>query len=204
MKALFWLSLIVSILFPAALFGGLIFAFGGCVILLLTPVIATICLFAFFLLIPTSIILLVIDLIMIIFRWKRYGSRLFFPPVLIILGFIATIPLDSIARNICDTRFQKHFPQYQQAAMEIEKNLSPDGNYRMTSGTASLSYIPPIVYREDDGSLTIEFFVGGMGPPPRHKAYLYRSNSLIEKNSKTAKRWYHSTKVNEHWFRAID
>jgi hypothetical protein len=86
----------------------------------------------------------------------------------------------------------------------MENNITPDKNYAAPSGWMHLSIAPPIAYREDDGTLTVEFLVGGVGPPPRHRLYVYRSDGNIEKSSQTAKRWHKTTKVNEHWFRASD
>jgi hypothetical protein len=204
MKALFWISLIVSILLPLCLFGLLLFGFGGCVIPIVTMLIASICGLSFFLLALSSIILLLVDAIAVFPQWKRHRIRSLLPLTLIILGFLATIPVDKIARNLCQTRFQRHFSQYDQAASEIENSITPDGDYSTPSGTVFLSYVPPITYREDDESLTIEFIVGGVAPPPNHVAYIYRSNGVIGEGSRTAKRWPRTTRVNEHWFRASD
>jgi hypothetical protein len=136
--------------------------------------------------------------------WRQHGVRLLLSPTLIILGFLVTIPIGKIASNLCQTRFQKHFSQYERAASEIESSITSEGDYKTPGRTMFLSNVSPIAYLEDDGTLTIEFIVGVTGPPPRHTAYLYRSNGIIEKGSRTAERWYRTTQVKEHWFRAHD
>jgi hypothetical protein len=77
-------------------------------------------------------------------------------------------------------------------------------NYHTRGGTVFLAYLLPNVIRENDGTLTFEFFVGVWPFPPRHTAYLYRSNGIVEQGSLADKRWHHTTKVNEHWFKASD
>ncbi len=204
MKVLFWVSLVISILLPIAWFGFVFFVFGGCVIPIVTPLMAYICALA---LIPTILLfpfLLIVDFIVAILLWKRHRQQAFFPLVLIIVASLATLPLNSLAHNLSHKRFEGHLPQYEQAVAQIEKNFTSEKDYRMSSGWMHLSIVPPIAYRENDGSLTIEFLVGGIGPPPRHIVYVYRSNGIIEKGSQTSNRWKWPTRVNEHWFRASD
>lgn len=204
MKALIRVSIVLAILLPISSFGFNLFAFGGCVIPVVTPIAATICVFVSLLTMLVFFFFLVVDLVAVIFLWKRHGKRAFLPLVLIIVAFFVTFPLTWLADSLCHKRFEGHLPQYQRAVAEIEGSITPDGDFNTPGGWPHLSYIPPIAYREDDGTLTIEFPVGGIGPPPRHIAYIYRSNRLIDKDSKTAKRWHHTTKVNEHWFRVSD
>jgi len=204
-KALFGISLVLAILLPLAWFGLNLFAFGGCVIAIVTNLGFIVCALTLLLLALSLLIMLPVNLIAVIRQWKQHKIRSLLPLTLIILGPLAALLLTRPADYLCKTRFQRHLFQYEQVASNIERNVTPDGHLKeFPSGWIRLSYIPPITYREDDGTLTIEFFVGAAGPPPKHIAYLYRSNGVIEKGSKTAKRWCNTTKVNEHWFRASD
>ncbi|MGD0078873.1 MAG: hypothetical protein ABSB91_09670 [Sedimentisphaerales bacterium] len=204
MKSLFRLSLVLAILLPLASFGFELFAFGGCVIPIVTPIVASISVYVLMLAIVLFPFVFIADLIAAIILWKRHGRRSFLPLVLIIISFLMTFPLNSLAHNLSHKRFERHLTQYEQVVSQIEHNFTSEKNYVIPSGWENLSYVPPIVYREDDGSLTIEFLVGGIGPPPRHIVYVYRSNGIIEEGSKTAKRWHHTTKEKERWFRASD
>ena len=204
MKALIRVSIVLAILLPISSFGFNLFAFGGCVMPVVTPIAASICVFVSLLTMLAFFFFLVVDLVAVIFLWKRHGKRAFLPLTLIIVAFLVTLPLTWLADSLCHRRFDKHLSQYERAAAEIENNFSPDQYNATPSGWMQLSYIPPVTYHEGDGTLTVEFLVGGIGPPPRHIAYIYRFNGLIDKDSKTAKRWHHTTKVNEHWFRASD
>jgi hypothetical protein len=107
-----------------------------------------------------------------------------------------------MAHILCNKRFERYLPQYERVAAEIEKSAPYDFNQITPTGWTHLSLAPLNTYREDDGSLTIEFLVGIIGPPQRHTVYIYRSNGVIEKGSKTSKEWHWPTRVNEHWFKA--
>jgi hypothetical protein len=158
-------------------------------------------------LVPVALLspfLLLVDLVAVIPLWKRHRTRSLLPLAIIIVAFLATIPLTWMAHSFCRKRFERHLPQYERAVAEIENSVTPDKNYTTPSGWMHLSITPPITYREDDGTLTVEFLVGGIGPPPRHTVYIYRSNGIIEKGSQTSKRHHWPTRVNEHWFRASD
>ncbi|MGD0551859.1 MAG: hypothetical protein ABSB25_04325 [Sedimentisphaerales bacterium] len=204
MKALFWLSLVVSILLPISLFGFNLFAFGGCVIPGVTQLMALICVLALIIVIPVSPFILLVDLIAVIYLWRRHRTHSFLPLAIITTGFLVTIPLIWLAHSLCDKRFERHLTQYEQAVSVIEANPASDFRFERPDGWTNLAIAPPITFREGDGTLTVEFLVGGIGPPPRHILYIYRSNGLIDKDSKTANYWRHTTKVNEHWFCASD
>lgn len=204
MKALFWISLIIAILLPLAWFGFILFAFGGCVILMVTCFGSGICMFTFLFLVLAVIIMLLVNLIGIIRLRKRHRAFSLIPMILIIIGPLAAILMTRPADYLCETRFQRYLARYERAASEIESSITPEGDYNTPSGTAFLSYVPPNMYREEDGSLTIEFFVEVWPFPPRHVAYLYCSNGVVAEGSRTAKRWHHRTQVNEHWFRVSD
>jgi hypothetical protein len=165
---------------------------------------SAICASAILILVLSILIMLTINLIGVLRLWKQYKIISLVPLILLILGPLAGIPLTRLADYLCQTRFQRHLHQYEQAVVEIESSITSDGYFHTPSGTVFLAYVPPNTYREDDGSLTIEFFVGVFPFPPRHTAYIYRSNNVVEKGSRTAKRWYHTTQVSDRWFRAID
>jgi hypothetical protein len=204
MKVLFRISLILAILLPLAWFGFVFFMYGGCVFPIVTPLMAYI--FCFFLLLAVSLspLLALANLIAMILLWNRQGRWLFLPLMLFIIAFLAILPITWLAHSLCQKRFERHLPQYEQAVAEIEKSIIPGKEHVTPSGWMHLSILPPIAYREENGTLTIEFIVGGIGPPPRHRLYIYRSNGVIEKDSRTAKHWHKTTKVNDHWFRASD
>jgi hypothetical protein len=121
--------------------------------------------------------------------------------MLITIGFLLVAPFEKATHYLCDTRFQRHFSKYERVASEIESNATPDYGLKKSCWKMSLSYAPPVVYREKDGSLTIEFFVGGVGLPTRHVVYLYRSKGIIEKDSHTSQRCRHTAQIKDHWFR---
>jgi len=204
MKVLFRISLILAILLPVTWFGFIFFVFGGCVIPIVTPLMAYILVLVLIPAVLLSPFLLLVDLAVVFFQWKKRGIHSLFPPMIMLVGFLTAIPLTWVAHTLCHKRFERHLPQYEQAVVEIEKSITPGKEHVTPSGWIHLSITPPIVYREDDGSFTIEFLVGGVGPPPRHAVYIYRSDGIIGKDSQTAKRWHWPTQVNEHWFRASD
>jgi hypothetical protein len=205
MKALFLISLIVSILLPLAWFGFILFAFGGCVVFMVTCFGSALCALAFLLLVLSVIIMLPVNLIAVTRLWKQHRIFSLVPLILIILGPLAAISMTRPADYLCKTRFKRHLPRYKQVAATIQSNVTAEGHYKeFPSGWMRLSYIPPTAYHEDDGTLTIEFYAGVMPFPPQHIAYIYRSNGVIEKGSRTAKRWHNTTQVNECWFRVSD
>ena len=202
MKDLFKLNLIVSILLPIAWFGFTLFLSGGCIIPIVTPLMTYI--FAFILLCLTGLtpLLLLINPIAMIVKWKTFGKRLLLSLILIIIGVIVTVPLNHISHTFARMRFEKFLPQYEQAVVEIEKDPASKAHNTRPRGWRRLAIFPPTASREKDGTLTVVFLVGGIGPPPRHVAYIYRSNGVIEKDSLTAQQWHWPVQVNEHWFRA--
>jgi hypothetical protein len=202
LKVLFRINLVLAILIPVAWFGFRFFLRGGCVIPIVTPLLTYICVIA---LLPAALLspyLLIADLIALFPLWRRHGIRSLIPLALITAALLAVIPLTWIAHSLCNKRFERHLPQYEKAAFSIEGNAASDFRHEKPGGWMHLTILPPITYREDDGSLTVEFMVGGIGPPPRHTVYLYRPNGVIEKSSQTSTRWHWPMRVNEHWFRA--
>jgi hypothetical protein len=202
MKALFRVSLIVAILLPVSWFGFVFFMYGGCIIPIVTPLMSYICFIVFLLSVVLSPFFLLGNIVAAIFLWKRGGLKLFLPIVLIIVAFLIFLPLRQLAHSFCDKRFERHLPQYEQAVAEIEKDSASKARFARPRGWRHLSVFPPITYREDDGTLTVEFLVGGIGPPARHVSYIYRSNGTIEKGSISAQKWHGPIQLNEHWFRA--
>jgi len=204
-KKLLWTNGILCGLILTVHYTFVITAFGGCVISGVTPGIASLCGVAVILLALPFLALVFVDFASVFVLWKQHGIRAFAPLAIILLAFFVLLVAGFFGLALGQWRFKNYMPHYEEVATGIEMGTLPMDEYgRVATKHTHLSYGQPIAYREEDGSLTVEFFVGAMGPPPKHIAYIYRSNGIIEKGSHTAERWHNRAKVNEHWFRVSD
>ncbi|MBN2020100.1 MAG: hypothetical protein JW749_07740 [Sedimentisphaerales bacterium] len=204
MKKVLRLSVIVSLLLPISRFGFSFFGGGGCIIPVVTPITFYLCaliLFCCAILLP---MLFIIILAGVITKWRISAGRLILSLILMGVCIAAEIPINRPANSLASKRFEKYLPEYDRAVKELENNATFETHYAKPSGWRRLAILPPVIYRERDGTLTVEFYTGGIGPPLLQTAYIYRSNGLIGPGSKTAKRWHRGSKLNEHWFRASD
>ena len=70
----------------------------------------------------------------------------------------------------------RYLAQYNSFANEI-KNSQKDKRIELINDPANYSHLAytVIVYDNEPNALVIEFIVGGIGPPPRHTAFVYSS-----------------------------
>jgi hypothetical protein len=200
MKILTYISIAVAIFLPVSLFGFELFGYGGCPLPILSILFGSVLIFTTMLLYISSKLLFVINLIAVVFFWRKYKFRSFIPLGILILGMFVQNQISGVGIKIGKNRFKKYLPQYEEVVGKIDS-----GAIKIRSGNLPLKYARIAcyvkAYRDEQDVLTVEFIVGGIGLPPRRTAYIYSSNGTIEKESRADKKWHRIERVNEHWFR---
>ncbi|MHC4396055.1 MAG: hypothetical protein ACYS1A_10415 [Planctomycetota bacterium] len=191
---------VILLIVANALFN--IFGYGACPTFL-SPIITSLSLYAMMFLTFIALpCLFIADIVTIFKRWVTMKWICLLPLLVLLAGVgIATIPIPGV--SLGEKRFLNRLPEYDAFVDEIKgENLA---------GTIDISYFDyrglayiALAYENEPNVLVVEFVVGGMGPPPKHTAFLYTSSGKVGEKTRADKRWYRWKRMNENWFRVSD
>jgi hypothetical protein len=201
MKRLIWENAIIAVLLPFVVAGLTIFGFGGWPIDVLSNVFASVFLMLLMLSNIIIIYLIISNLILAFRKWKDYKSQTLIPMGILAAGIVFSIFINGFCHWYIEYRFEKYLPQYEQVVQLIhEGSIETNEGIILPKKYSHLAYLTR-AYKDSQDILTVEFWVGGAGPPPKHFLYIYRSNGSLEESPQLE---VHSIKrLNEHWFIAI-
>jgi len=150
-----------------------------------------------------------IDLILILYFWKKVRFCILIPLLIIGVGFFAISGTDNLGFNLANSRFDKYFSQYEKIATMVHDGSLPikEDYVILPSGYRHLGFMSNAYVKNDDpndpNNTMIEFIVGS-GGFAGHVAYLYSSNGTFDNNTRIGKRWPHRKQVKPNWFRSSD
>ena len=131
----------------------------------------------------------------------------------VILGVVALIATatrflaDDVGLFLRDRDFERLRPAMERAVARLD--ATPDSLLKSLDPTRVVPEHPHHFYavratRPAPGRLSVWFFYGGLGLPPRHAAWLYDSDSTATGAQVHAGFWHRGRKVRPHWFDASD
>ena len=186
----------------AFLFG--FFGYGACPVTI-APVITSCAVYVFLLLVFIGLpCLLIVDIVQAFRGWSSLRWRALLP-LLVLCSIIPTGRLIQFGKSLGEKRFISRLPEYEAFVSEIKAKTWKKGRMLISNPAAcrGLAYIIH-AYENEPNVLVVEFFVGGMGPPPKHTAFLYASSGNVNKGSDADKHWHRWKRMNKHWFRVSD
>ena len=199
--------IIVNLIFVIVLQAGRtffhIFGFGACPIGH-APVIASLSIYVF---LPLMVIgfpvLLITDAIKAFKYRKTYKWKVLLPLPILLIGVFLPLPFHGV--KLAEERFLARFDKYQLFVDKLElSDIHTNSEWiDDTESFKGLAY-RVLAYENEPNEFVVEFLVGGMGPPPKHTAFLYTSSGEIKRNSKADERWYSQKRMNENWFKVHD
>lgn len=131
----------------------------------------------------------------------------------VLLGVVALIALalrllaGDAGLVLRDRDFERLRPAMERAVARLDS--TPDSLLKSLDPTRVVPEHPHHFYairarRPAPGRLSVWFFYGGLGLPPRHAAWLYDSDSTATPAQVHAGFWHRGRKVRPHWFDASD
>ena len=198
--------IIINLLFVIVLYAAKtlfsLFAYGAYPIFA-APVIASLSGLLVLVGVPTAVFLLVLDIGTASKKWKQYKMKSLIPLLILIMGLF--IPPIINGTELAEKRFLNKINDYQAFVNKLE-SVEPNTHQKVLHDTEEYRDLAYMVraYEDDPNELVVEFVVGGMGPPPKHTAFLYTSDGDIKKNSKAGDRWYSRKRLTDNWFMVHD
>ena len=151
------------------------------------------------------LILVIVNIIAAAKFSSDYFYLQFVPILISVLTIIGTVQANKLGHWQRIRVFHANLPQYNLFVKEIEKQLEKESSINLYRDDIPDKYkkLARLVfaYKENNGSITIEFAWGG-GFPVKHAAYAYLSDGQVSNDFR--KRWPYIEKLNDNWFRVGD
>lgn len=124
-----------------------------------------------------------------------------------LLAAAAPCLADDIGLFLRDRDFERLRPAMERAVARLD--ATPDSLLKSLDPARVVPEHPNHFYgvratRPAPGRLSVWFFYGGLGLPPRHAAWLYDSDSTVTGAQVHADFWHRGRKLRPHWFDASD
>ncbi|MHC4110358.1 MAG: hypothetical protein ACYSUY_04735 [Planctomycetota bacterium] len=180
------------------------FGYGACPIII-APVITSFAIYVIMFLVFIGLpCLLIVDIVQAFRGWRsvRWRSLL---PLVVLCTIIPAVLLPNFGLSLGEKRFMSHLPEYEAFVSEIKAKTWKE-DLMVISNPATCRGLAYIIraYENEPNVLVAEFWVAGMGPPPKHIAFLYTSSGNVSKGSDADKDWHRWKRMNENWFRVGD